>query len=170
MLVVVQFPICDSRAFSTTARRLSTPDWPSPRYDVNPQFVRSFGRAWRRRLGGNPLWFGETVHCSANRALRFAELRPHLFVNQPNVVPWSAFRRLISDGRVATRVEIGVGVGWHSESGGTRDASPYDVDALSVVREVAGLQRSFRLTPSSRDQWWARARTFPVFLLGPRLQ
>ncbi len=110
MLVAVQFPICDSRIFFPTATaRLPVPEWPTPRFSENPEFLRFFGPAALRKLGANPAWFGETVYCSARRALRFVNLPVSPEVGDDGYeLPTCAFRRFFSDGDNAARVEIGI--------------------------------------------------------------
>jgi hypothetical protein len=110
MLIAVQFPIADGRSFLPGgSSRLTVPDWPAPRTEINPQFVRHFGPAMRRRLGANPVWFDEHIFCSARRAIRFKELNARRLRSGDIVTsPSSAFRRLFSDGRAAARVEVGL--------------------------------------------------------------
>lgn len=124
MLLVVQFPIADSRPFvpGFTAR-LDLPDWPTPTADFNPQFVRYFGPACRRRRGPDAAWIDERVFCRANRALKFPALtgarlgggaaQPRLRLRRPGrsdpvVWPVCAFRRLLCDGAAVVRVEVGL--------------------------------------------------------------
>ena len=143
MLVVVQFPICDSRVFfpGQTAR-LQLPEWPTPRFEVNPQFVRHFGPAALRRLGANPAWFGETIYCSARRALRFDAL-PSAGGRNDELYgsPVCAFRRFFSDGRNAARVEVGVHLrrGWRSSLRSTARAVGQVQSVLDLPTHVQGM-------------------------------
>jgi hypothetical protein len=110
MLVVVQFPISDARAFATTpTARLSVPEWPEPVTFGNPQFVRQFGPAAERTLGPDAAWTDERVYCRARRAVKFPNLRQaRVRAGAATVQPFVVFRRLFCDRTTAvTRVEIG---------------------------------------------------------------
>ncbi len=112
MLLVVQFPISDARAFaSAPTARLDRPEWPEPVTFGDPQFVRRFGPAAERSLGPDAAWTDEKVYCQARRAIRFPGLRlarvgagPGARTIRPHVV----FRRLFCDATTAVaRVEVG---------------------------------------------------------------
>jgi hypothetical protein len=151
MLLVVQFPIADARPFvSGLSSKLDLPDWPSPTTELNPQFVRCFGPAVRRRRGPDAAWIDERVFCRASRALRFPELgriplgleagqrrgslrrlRPHAW----QFLPTCAFRRLLCDGAAVARVEVGVA---HS-SRATRLRGVEGVELFSIMRDFLEL-------------------------------
>lgn len=110
MLLVVQFPISDARAFaSTPTSRLDVPEWPDPQTYGNPQFVRRFGPAEERNLGPDAAWTDERVYCQARRAIRFPEMRSaRLRAGNFTLAPRVAFRRLFCDRTTAVvRVELG---------------------------------------------------------------
>lgn len=110
MLVVVQLPISDARAFATSpTARLDVPTWPEPVIFGNPQFVRRFGPATERSLGPDVAWTDERVYCHARRAIKFPELRQaRLRAGEATVQPFLVFRRLFCDRTTAvTRIEIG---------------------------------------------------------------
>lgn len=75
-------------------------------------FVRGFGRAHRRRRGGLVGWPGEDVYCDLSRALRFQQWVDGalLEVGEQRFRVSCVYRRLHSDGRVLTRIEVGLGV------------------------------------------------------------
>lgn len=108
MLLVAEFPICDARPFSPEAARLVRPSWessPQPGAD----FVRCFGRVERRRRGGHEYWHDEVFFSSAARAVRIPQLEKRGLGKEPwRVRPEVAFRRLMSNGRAMTRVEVGL--------------------------------------------------------------
>jgi hypothetical protein len=111
MLLVVQFPISDARAFaSVPTARLDLPEWPEPRTYGNPQFVRRFGAAAERSLGPDAAWTDERVYCRARRALKFPGLRlARIRAGDVTVRPYIAFRRLFCDRTTAVaRVELGL--------------------------------------------------------------
>jgi len=108
MLVVVQFPIADLRPFlPDSAKRFRPPDlaWP-PKLKIPRQFVHAFGPAVARRRGADWAWLDEHVYCSADRALRFVRLPVKTTDWKGNVR--CAFRRLLTDGKAVTRVEVGM--------------------------------------------------------------
>ena len=108
MLINLQFPIIDLRAFSNVHHRLPFPNWPSP--TIN-QFVRSFGRIGYRGLGGIPE-LGESKVCFARKAIRFEpNFNSHFFGNDsydnsPNRILLK-YRRYHFDGIVAGKLDIG---------------------------------------------------------------
>jgi hypothetical protein len=106
MLITVQFPLADLRPFvADETRRLATPDWPTPRVDVD--FIRSFGRVGKRDESLVE-FAGEDVFCDARRAIRFDpafSIRAALGLGHR----YCAFRRYFSDGSGVTRIEVGVG-------------------------------------------------------------
>jgi hypothetical protein len=158
MLLVLQFPIADVRPFSPgPATRLELPDWPAPAADFNPQFVRHFGRACRRRRGGDAAWIDERIFCRANNALKLPGLtgavlgggargrRSPLRVvgldrRSRTVHPVCAFRRLLCDGAAVVRVEIGIA--------NSRNAEPVrgltDAELVSVIHDFLELPTAVR--------------------------
>jgi len=156
MLVAVQFPICDSRVFAESSSRLAVPDWPSPRTDLYPQFVRYFGPAARRRLGANPAWFDEGIYCSAKRALRFPTLGDRPLPRLPTHVAGCAFRRLFSNGRSTARIEVGISL-----------SSDYLVPRLSAPQLLGGVQDVLEL-PTQVPGAQPRA-PLPLVAQGPAL-
>lgn len=113
MLVVVQFPIADARAFASGATaRLDVPDWPKPRTFEPPQFVRRFGPAAERRRGPDAAWLDESAYCGARKAIRFPSMPPVAISGGgvgARLAPVCAFRRLLCDDSTAVvRVEVGI--------------------------------------------------------------
>jgi hypothetical protein len=108
VLITVQFPLADLRPFvATETRRLVTPDWPTPR--PNLDFIRSFGRVKDRPGGGLTEFAGEHIFCDAARAIRFDttfSIAGALGVAER----YCAFRRYFSDGEGVSRIEVGVGL------------------------------------------------------------
>jgi hypothetical protein len=108
LLVVVQFPIADLRPFlPDPAKRFRPPDlaWP-PKVKIPRQFVHAFGPAVTRHRGADWAWLDEQAYCRADRALRFVRLPVEKAGWKGNVR--CAFRRLLTDGKAVTRVEIGL--------------------------------------------------------------
>ena len=103
MFAVVQLPLTDLRYFiGPSTNRVARPAW--PRVTARKDFVRSFGGVVRRPKGGAGSSAGEDFFSTADRALRFAS-----YTNEaPNLRGEAvAFRRLMCDGVVTTRIEIG---------------------------------------------------------------
>lgn len=101
MLVVLQFPLADIRAFSETYSRVQdTLAWPIPRSGT---FVRSFGGITRRPLGGSIV--GESRVCNCKRGIRFRRL-PY-FSRSFHCWTRCVFRRLFADGLAMAKVEVG---------------------------------------------------------------
>lgn len=108
MLIAVQFPFADTRAFvSSQTNRLHFPTWPVPEPDR--EFVRTSGIVRHRRRGGLDSWPGEEVYCDARRALRFQPLLRRQPVGHlgTSVCLICVFRRFLFDGEVVSRVEVG---------------------------------------------------------------
>lgn len=108
MLLSIQFPFADSRAFlDGTIKLLGRPTWPSVAPDTD--FVRSFGSIRRRRLGGVPGWVGESALCEASRALRFSKIKYYRDPESELSVPiMLSFRRFYFDGLAVGKFEIGI--------------------------------------------------------------
>lgn len=105
MLIIVQFPIYDSRQFiPCNSHKLEVPVWPFPREN---EFVRYFGRIEKRKLGGATEWGGEDYYSRSHRALRLQPLEnKKLDRKDINLIPKVRFRRFYSDGKVVCRFEI----------------------------------------------------------------
>jgi hypothetical protein len=110
MLIVVQFPIADARGLRADPRgRLTVPDWPSPRTNVNRQFVRRFGPAEDRRQLVDRALADEHAYCRAARAIVFTGRQGPVGRDEAAFVPAVAFRRLFVDvSGVVGRVEVGL--------------------------------------------------------------
>jgi hypothetical protein len=110
MLTVVQFPIADARGLREDPRgRLSVPDWPSPRTNLRPQFVRHFGPAQDRRGIVDQAWADEHSFCRASRAITFTARPDRIALVEARFAPTVAFRRLFVDVTgVVARVEVGL--------------------------------------------------------------
>ena len=110
MLIVVQFPFFDGRAFELNALgRLARPNWP-PVYGIPRQFVRRFGPAKRRRDTSDALYTDESAFMGARCAIGFPNLTSMSIGEGPNAFrPEGAFRRLLCDAtRTVARVEVGL--------------------------------------------------------------
>ncbi|MFI9065647.1 hypothetical protein ACIGQE_27920 [Streptomyces sp. NPDC053429] len=132
MFLVTQFPIADLRPLlGQETRRLDVPCWPLAQWG---EFVRSTGPVRHRRQGGLVPWLGEGVFCDAASAVRF----PSSFSGFP-LLPGDertsgfacAYRRLITDGFVGTRFELGV-VGGRSGRRGRAKLPSQDFLALLI--------------------------------------
>jgi len=110
VLIVVQFPVSDARAFRADREvRLDVPNWKKPRTDLRPEFVHFFGRAFERRRGADNAWTDEMFFCMAKRGLRFNDLATcGIGPAALRFRPAAAFRRLFFDGSAVGRVEVGV--------------------------------------------------------------
>lgn len=150
MLAVFQFPISDARPFAPdNAGRLDQPDWP-PSAGFKPQFVRYFGPARKRWKGADEAWTDERTYCNAARALRFPEL-PSQSSKKGGLIgegdlrryPRCAFRRLFSDGRVVTRVEVGIVLEYRTDDPWWSPPATLDLErALCMVGELMELEAS----------------------------
>ncbi len=105
VLVILQLPFVDSRAFLHKTSRLRVPTWPSPTGD---EFLRSAGRISVRNKGGLRGWIGEARICDARRALRFRSLPSvALGKEQRQVRLMPRFRHFYADGLALAKLEIG---------------------------------------------------------------
>jgi hypothetical protein len=172
VLVVLQFPIADMRPFMPApASRSRPPHWP-PRQSTPAEFVHGFGPARVRNRGADNAWLDERVFCRANRAVRFVEMSRG---DGPEHVR-CAFRRLLSDGRAVSRIEVGIGwlpayeqtelwSFWDSElqskSNPTRRVP--DIDPIAMVERVIDL-------PTAVHSLDGRALVRPLILQGAALR
>jgi hypothetical protein len=165
MLFVAQFPIADARPFLPRASsRLDLPDWPTPQTEINPQFVRFFGPAVRRRRGADAAWIDERAFCRADRAIRFVDLPSQLLGLTPSSrSPSCVFRRLLYDGSAVARVEVGLtlqGGGAYGIRAGELFALVASfLDVPTTVTQVSGdrLHRPLMLQGSHLAELYARA-------------
>jgi hypothetical protein len=110
MLITIQFPIVDLRAFiDADSHKLGLPSWIAP--DPNRDFIRSFGAVRRRPRGGLSGWLGESHICEADRAIRFQGIKPLEFRIRYDAISVKfkvAFRRFYFDGLSVGKFEIGL--------------------------------------------------------------
>ncbi|HSB11058.1 MAG TPA: hypothetical protein VLM38_16335 [Blastocatellia bacterium] len=108
MLLSIQFPIGDSRAFlGQKVKLLGRPTWPSASPDND--FVRSFGSIRKRKLGGLSGWIGESALCEASRALRFSKIKNFRESEKGLNIPMRlVFRRFYFDGLAVGKFEVGL--------------------------------------------------------------
>jgi hypothetical protein len=160
MFLAVQFPIADGRRFASEPPSLAGPEWPAPKTDLNPEFVRQFGHVALRSGGADPAWIDEYAFCSAKRAIRFPDLRAaRLGRHDRAFVPSCAFRRLFHDGKAVARVEVGLG---HDQRRGRPLYSVSDTDLTSILAGFFGLRTQ---TGLANDQ----PNTRELVLQGPHL-
>lgn len=102
MLVMVDLPFVDLRAFSEEGKpyRLLRPSWPLP--VIGYEFVRRFGVVRRHPGGGIMPWTGEEYYCDASRAVVFDKPLRSMAVNMRLT---HRCRRLFTNGIVG-RVEL----------------------------------------------------------------
>lgn len=117
MLLSIQFPLVDSRAFlPQEIELLDRPSWPSPAFQKPADFIRSFGTIRKRKLGGLGGWVGEGALCEANHAVRFPKIKYFKDAEAGVRVPVElAFRRFYFDGQAVGKFEIGVSTGEGAE-------------------------------------------------------
>ncbi len=117
MLLVIQFPISDSRSFiDLDTGMLGRPKWPIPIEDRD--FVRSFGIVRRRLRGGISGWLGENHICEANRALRLSKIAPFEDTEKGGKIPIQiAYRRFYFDGYAVGKFEVGLNLNLKSYQG-----------------------------------------------------
>jgi hypothetical protein len=111
MLLSIQFPMADSRAFiPQSVSLLGRPTWPAPSFKYpGADFVRSFGSVRKRKLGGLSGWVGESAICEADRALRFQKIKHFRDAAAGVDIPIElAFRRFFFDGQAVGKFDVGV--------------------------------------------------------------
>jgi hypothetical protein len=194
MLLSVQFPLADSRAFLPEVPAiLSIPQWPAPMPDRD--FVRGFGIVRRRRLGGLSGWVGESAICEADRAIRMPNFPRTLKVSARDGSTHSfrftlAFRRFFSDGLAVSKFEIGVsgdapaGIGLTGEDSEllvrkvlALPATIYDPESkrreVSLIDSGKYVARSYALCTMKTDainkdtpeDWWVKMGVPLLFLV-----
>jgi hypothetical protein len=145
MFAIIQFPIVDLRSFAFAyPRRVARPSFPQPvpygpRYDR--EFLRGFGSA-RERRGDTDRAFGDDQkYCNAKHALRFVDLDAQRLDPDGRAVSVAGgFRRVFSDGKVVSRVEVGIG-----RPRGARDLKGLTAaDCVKLAVGVMGLQSRVR--------------------------
>ncbi len=108
MLLIILFPVADSRAFlDIDTGVLNRPLWPDPIADKD--FVRTVGAVRQRWRGGIPGWIGENKVCEAHQAIHFDGLRPYFDLESGLRVPFRlAYRRFYFDGLAVGKFEVGL--------------------------------------------------------------
>lgn len=160
MFLAVQFPIADGRRFASEPPPFAGPEWPAPKADLNPEFIRQFGHVALRAGGADAAWNDEYAFCSAKRAIRFPDLRAARLGRDDRVfVPSCAFRRLFHDGKAVARVEVGLG---HDQRRGRPLYALSDTDLTAIL---AGLFRLKTQTGLANGQ----SSTRELVLQGPHL-
>lgn len=159
MLVLVQFPIVDGRFFTHDSGTVDRPDWGAPRAPslrAHRDFVRGFGRVAFDQTETNPAWADEAAFVHARRAVHFPTLQQRHLDSEDGgrCVVSCRFRRLLSDGGVAARLEIAFTT--------TRVPERRPVPVGEVVRGLLGL-------PSVVPGAWPGPATKELILLGPYL-
>lgn len=156
VLITTQIPIADLRRLvPQNTHRLTAPSWPSA--EAGREFIRTFGGVKPRWLGGVGPWAGEEVFCDVRGAVTFPGRRG---VWAPGATPkaprfkW-AFRRFLADGRVVTRIELGLSC--RARAG---DGRPWALEAVAMSCFAGDLALR------STDGKWSQA---PVFQAGAPL-
>jgi len=108
MLVAIQFPLADCRAFlSADTGRLPIAGWTGVR--LGRDFIRGAGVIRSRLLGGIEEWASEELACQAHGTLAFCGTRPlSTLVETSRRTASCAFRRFLSNGVAVSRFEIGI--------------------------------------------------------------
>lgn len=152
VFAVFQVPLTDVRPFvDAPTHRVASPAWPLTHLPDDPYrrpFVRGFGSANERRLGGVEEWPAEDVYCDLSHALRFE----HKVLSQAPAAlgaggrSYCAFRRLFWDGQLQAagsvdgRVELGFGLRLSPQSQGL------DAPALAGLLDAL-LRQRVRVVP-----------------------
>jgi hypothetical protein len=139
MLLVLQFPIIDSRPFVSQAIVNPAPDWHTPEPDQD--FVRFFGSIRQRPRGGSPYWHDELYFCASHGALKFPGFSGRSSVT--GLGRYMAFRRVLNDGFGVVRCEIGLNFI-------ARQLSP--AACLDVLKEFLDMPCSVRLLDGTTVQ------------------
>ncbi|WP_158603045.1 hypothetical protein [Jiangella rhizosphaerae] len=159
MFVLVQFPIVDGRVFAREPGIVGRPDWGTPtvpRLLAHREFVRGFGRVAFDRAEKNPAWIDEALYVHARHALQFPTLQVRHFTGRAGG-RWMVscrFRRLLSDGGAAVRLEVGFAV--------EEDLRRGQVPADEVIGGLLGL-------PAVVPGGWPGSAAKDLVLLGPYL-
>jgi hypothetical protein len=108
MLLSIQFPFADTRAFlEEDVGLLGIPNWPQAIADVD--FVRCFGIVRERPLRVPTAWVGENPICKAHRALRFAKAPVCKTSIDKITIPLRiAYRHFYFDGLATGKFEVGL--------------------------------------------------------------
>jgi hypothetical protein len=160
MLLTLQFPIADLRAvLPDRAGRRELPDWPPTAEPRPAQFVRFFGGARPRVRGADDAWTDEKSFCRADQAIRLISLGANRFSRQRKINPACAFRRLLSDGGIVVRIEVGVSL-----------PHPEEDYKLNVgVEELLRFAEAMLNLPSKARTWSGEFIENPLVLQGRRL-
>lgn len=145
MFAIVQFPIVDLRSFAfADPHRVARPSFPQPvphgpRYDH--EFLRGFGSARERRWDADRAFGDDQKYCNAKHALRFVDLDAQRLDPGGRAVSVAGeFRRVFSDGKVVSRVEVGIG-----RPRGARELNGLTAaDCVKLAVGVMGLQSRVR--------------------------
>ena len=166
MIVSLQFPYTDVRAFDSNAtRRLLVPTWRKPEPETH--FVRSVGTVRKQTDESVSDWPGEEYFCDARRLIRFVGADPstkrrRAFFDAPitlqpsgrTLKPYCAFRRLKVSEPATLRVEIGIGMRvmrkWETPVSGE--------NLLSLLNHILALQ-----VKSGRSENGNQSGTQPLY-------
>jgi len=136
MLVAMQFPFAEARAFlPTPSYRLDRPVWPLP--EPGKDFVRRFGAVSQSESGGVENWPGEGSYCRATNAIRFERSVDEFLKAYPAVRQnfGGVFRRFVYDGLAVSRIEVGFG----QRQLTTNSAPQRDDQWIVLLRDVAAM-------------------------------
>lgn len=183
MLLTIQFPFADARAFVPNTKVLELPSWSYPEHE----FVRNFGAIRYRKKGGLEGWVGENEICEARKVFEFKkDLSIYLHGSSKKTHLRCIFKRLYFDGLAVGKFEVGLRLRRHLETHlKTIDAKEFIDHALGLpikfrldcakktdcelIHAGKGLANSYRLAttqhPSSEGQsWWVEAGSPILFL------
>jgi hypothetical protein len=133
LLIIIQFPIADSRKFiSDNTCKLDKPPWLIP--DLDKDFVSSFGVIRRRPLGGLSGWLSESHICEANRAIRFKRIQS-IGNDSGELIKFKvAFKRFYFDGLAVGKFEIGIAIWGFKENGS--ESPPRKAISGDKIKEI----------------------------------
>ena len=137
MFIGAQFPLADLRSFvADVSGRLSRPTWPNPTPFV--EFVRGFGQV-RPRVRGGADGIGEEFYCDVQNLVRFQNRLRLQYWGLPDagIVPVAVARRLLSDGDVVARLELGFrSIGFTEQITGS--------ECLAIIKDCLSLPVQLR--------------------------
>jgi hypothetical protein len=152
MLIHLQFPFADLRAFADV-ERLPVPSWPAPR---PKQFVRFLGMINTRRKGGVE-GIGEGSVCNAKRVFRYGEggpLSTHFKApdGRTHLVNFErSFRRFTSDGIAVCKLDVGF---FSNGNASVDDNSEHSIPFRSLIDKLLTLVVNARsYSPHAVGAW-----------------
>jgi hypothetical protein len=155
MLLTLIYPIFDNRQVQGRRhRRLPAPSWPDP--IIGKEFIRGCGSVLYRKRQGLVGPIAEEKICDARRALTIRAPKPiqvRAFDHALDIYPRLVFRRVVFDGEVLGRFEVGFWIrieAFFDSLAGVRQVSRQLLGQEVVIRQARKSEATCTLAEAGR--------------------